>query len=230
MNRAVDKKRKILRFLRDETWTNVRNIELLLEVGYLTAHRTLTYMKRDGLVKSESFKGLGGQFMLWGITPHGLGMAYEEDEPMLERPYFDRSKVTISTVNHTLDLQAAQLRATKAGWQEWLNGRFIGNSHPDKRPDALVTSPEGHKVAIEIERTIKTRKRYEQVISTYLQAIKQKDYDYVIYLSPTEITSNLERFFRQINEVPVHGQRIAITEKHHEKFKFYALENWLSST
>lgn len=226
MQRAIDKKRLILRFLRDETWTTVKNIQLLLAVHHAAAYQTLAQLKRDGFVKSASYRGLGGQFTLWGITAHGLLLSYEEDEKVEDRPHFDPSKVTLSTLDHTLAIQVARIKAEQHGWQAWQNGRHLHQIHPNKRPDAIAINPQGQKVAIEIERTIKTKKRYEVIISTYLQAMAKREYDGVAYLCPTLIATRLAQFFRLISSVPVRGERVKLEEKHYQKFKFYDLAVW----
>ena len=225
MQRAINKKKVMLRFLRDETWTHVSNIQRLLSVNYVTAHQVLTKLKKQSMLKSHQYHGLGGRITLWGITAHGLAMSYEDEEPLEKRPCFDSSKITLSTVNHTLGIQQAHIQAEKVDWTHWTNGKHLSGS-PSKRPDAVAINPDQKKVAIEIELTIKTRKRYEQIMTEYLKAIKKEEYDHVVYLSTGVITPRLEKFFRQIREVPVNGQRVSITDKHHSKFVFYTLDNW----
>lgn len=226
MQRSKDKKQMILKFLRDETWTNIPNIQQLLDIKYVNAHRTLSQLQRDGMVRSHTYRGIGGQFTLWGITPHGLAFAFDEDEPWQNRSHFEPSKVALSTLDHTLDIQLAHIKALKAGWTNWVDGRYLPGS-PEKRPDGVVNDSDNKIVAIEIERTIKTKKRYEMILSSYLQAIKRSDYDYVIYLSPSELAPRLERYIKNITEIPVSGERVAISGKHFGRFQFLALEDWL---
>lgn len=225
MDRAQEKKTMILHFLREETWTHCSMIQALLQVNYLAAHRTLQQLQRDGFVRAECFQLIGGKLTLWGITPHGLAIA-ADDKNQNYRAYFERSKVSLTTIYHTLDIQLAEIKARQAGWTEWVNGKYLKGAF-DKRPDAVAKNPQGQKIAIEVERTIKTKKRYEQIMSYYLQAIKKGDYDGVLYLAPKEIVQALENLFRQVVEVPVNGARITVSEIHHQKFDFFSLNNFI---
>lgn len=87
--------------------------------------------------------------------------------------------------------------------------------------------PSGHRVAIEIERSIKTIKRYEAIFAAYLQMIKQGDYAIVHYVCPdAAFAPRLSRLFQLIQAVPVVGERVPITDKHRARFPVYALQNW----
>jgi len=82
-------------------------------------------------------------------------------------------------------------------------------------------------IAIELERSIKTKKRYEVVFSIYLQSIKRGEYDLIHYVCPDpEFAARLKRMFQLIESVPVSGQRVKITDKHRAKFPVYSLQNW----
>ena len=54
------------------------------------------------------------------------------------------------------------------------------------RPDAVAVDPQGNRIAIEIERHVKTLKRYEAVFAIYLQSIKRGEYAAVHYICPDE--------------------------------------------
>lgn len=225
MDRAQEKKTLILQFLREETWTHSSIIQALLQVDYLAAHRTLQQLQRDGFVRAEQFQLIGGKLTLWGITPHGLAIA-ADNEMQNYRAYLERSKVSLTTIYHTLDIQLAEIKAWQAGWTEWINAKYLKGTF-DNRPDAVARNPQGQKFSIEVERTIKTKKRYEQIMSHYLQAIKKGDYDSVLYLAPKEMVQALENLFRQITEVPVNGTRIAVNKDHHLKFNFHSFDGFL---
>ena len=88
--RAEKKRRQILRFLRDEIWTNTDVAAELLGIGYAGAHSVLKSMQKLGLTtSSECFiPGPRGSVktVLHGITSQGLAYAWDLDEEP-ERSY-----------------------------------------------------------------------------------------------------------------------------------------------
>ena len=98
-----------------------------------------------------------------------------------------------------------------------------------KRPDAVAVDPQGNRIAIEIERHVKTLKRYEAVFAIYLQSIKWGEYAAVHYICPDErLARQLVRVFGLIQAVPLLGDRVPIGDKHRARFPVYGLETWPS--
>lgn len=222
--RADHKRRTLLRFLRDETWSSLANLAGVGGLSEPAMFKTLCQMERDGFLLRHKVSQL--RLSLWGITPKGLIFAWDENEPMETRPHFEPSKISIVTIHHYLDIQRARLAAERAGWAQWVPGNRLPKDIK-KRPDAVAAAPSGHRVAVEIERSIKTIKRYEAIFSAYLQMIKSGDYTMVHYVCPdASFAPRLSRLFQLIQAVPVVGERVPITEKHRARFPVYALENW----
>lgn len=222
--RGEQKRGKILRFLRDETWSNLPNLAGLAGLSEPAMFKTLCQMERDGFLLR--YKVIQLRLSLWGITPKGLFFAWDENEAMETRPAFEPSKLSIATIHHYLDIQRARLGAERLGWTNWVPGSRLPKDIR-KRPDAVVTAPAGYRVAIEVERSIKTLKRYEAILSAYLQMIKRGDYFMVHYVCPdAAFAPRLSRLFQMIQAVPVAGERVPITEKHRARFPVHALENW----
>lgn len=222
--RTDQKRRTLLRFLRDESWSNLANLAGVAGITEPAMFKTLCQMERDGFILRHKVVQL--RMSLWGITPKGLLFAWDEHEHMVQRPHFEPSKISIVTIHHYLDTQRARLAAEGIGWSQWLPGNRLQKGIK-KRPDAVATSPSGQRIAIEVERSIKTTKRYEAIIAAYLQMIKQGDYAMVHYVCPdAAFAPRLNRLFQLIQAVPVVGERVPITEKHRARFPVYALENW----
>jgi hypothetical protein len=221
----IDSKRStLLRYLRDESWSSLGNLARVAVLSEPAMFKTLCQMERDGFLLRHKVTEL--RINLWGITPKGLLFAWDEHEPMENRPYFEPSKLSVVTIHHYLDIQRARLVAERAGWSGWIPGNRLPKDIK-KRPDAIATTPSGHRVAIEIERSIKTIKRYEAIFAIYLQMIKQGEYMMVHYVCPdASFAPRLSRMFQLIQAVPVVGERVPITEKHRARFPVYALENW----
>lgn len=222
--RINQKRRTLLHFLRDETWSNLSNLAGLAALSEPAMFKTLGQMEHEGFLLRHKIPQL--RLSLWGITPKGLLFAWDENELMAPRPHFEPSKLSIVTIHHYLDIQRARFVAEQCGWSQWVPGNRLPQDIK-KRPDAVATSPSGQRVAIEIERSIKTTKRYEAIFSVYLQMIKLGHYSMVHYVCPdTAFAPRLARLFQLIQAVPVVGERVPITEKHRARFPVYALENW----
>ncbi len=222
--RAQSKREVVFHFLRDETWSNLTNLAGVLGLSEPAAFKTLQQLERDGYLLR--YKVIELRLSLWGITPQGLAFAWGDDEIMQIRPYFDPSKLSVMTIAHYLDIQRARLIAEVAGWTNWIPGNRLPKDIK-KRPDAVATNPEGQTIAIELERRIKTLKRYEAIFAIYLQMMKRDEYAKVHYVCPdASFAPRLLRMFELIKAVPVAGERVTITEKHRARFLVYALDNW----
>lgn len=229
--RRNEKQRALLRFLRQEIWSTSAILGQVMGLSARQAiHRSLTNFEREGLLKRHGVEQLGGVLTLWGITAHGQGLAFD---PGCEQPvsaYFEPSKVSPSHVAHALALQQLRISAESAGWTGWTNGDRLGAVKSGaKRPDAIVTAPSGYRVAIEIERHIKTKKRYESILASSLIAIRRGDFAVVAWICPDEnLARRLAAIVRGINAVPIAGERIqVIPERHHARLAFARQETWL---
>ena len=232
--RVQAKRRAALRWLRDEIWSTP---EILGQVMGLTArqgvYQTLSKMERDGFLASADiliFRKSTQRIV--GITSHGLAHAFDADEPLQRRPTFEPSKVKLTTLQHEVDIQKLRLQAEKAGWTSWMPGTRLGTSKGGiNRPDATVLDSEQTVVAVEVERTIKSLKRYEVILSQYLQAIAKGEYGRVIWVCPTpDLTARLRRVVLSIKAVPVNGKKIALEPRHYQLLAFLPYSNWPNSS
>jgi hypothetical protein len=194
------------------------------------AHKNLARMEDEGLLRRHKVEGLGGgAITLWGITSHGQALAFD---PATEAPvasYFEPNRVAEITIRHALDLQRLRMQGERAGWRDWTNGdRLPELLKGGKRPDAMATSPAGLKTAIEIERTIKTSKRYEQILASYLMALKSEQVHQVVWLSPTDdLALRLRAIVLGIRSVTIQKQRFAVDpQKHHGRLSFLGYRQW----
>jgi hypothetical protein len=228
--RVQEKRRKVLRWLRDEIWSTP---EVLGKIMGLTArqgvYQTLAKMERDGYLASADitiFKKSTQRIV--GITAHGLACAFDADEPFEKRPTFEPSKVKLSTLQHETDIQLLRVQAERAGWKNWTPGARLGASQAgSNRPDAIVVDPQMQVVAVEVERTIKTTKRYESILSQYLQAVAKGQYGRIVWVCPTEdLAARLRRIVLSISAVPINGKRIALEPRHYALLAFLDYAQW----
>lgn len=218
--RQLEKECVVLRFLREELYSTSHLLGALL--GFRSRQaiwKTLTQLEARGLIKQHTFSALGGPFSVWGITAHGQAHAFNPSTETVSRSYFEPSRVSEITIRHALDLQVLRIRAEANGWKEWRNGDRIGVVSKDgKRPDAIACDADGKVVAIECERTFKTLKRYEAVLSSCLRAIKNEEYQRVIWACPTlDQAVRLKSIITKIEIVVVAGQRYKVDPARHHK-------------
>ncbi len=132
-------------------------------------------------------------------------------------------------MRHNLDIQHLCVAAGKCGWTEWQNGDRLGVAAKDgKRPDALAISPTGKRVALEVERTMKTSKRYEVILVQYLKLLKAGEIDLVAWASPTEdFSKRLRSIITSIQTVRVDGRKVAVDPaRHHCNLRFVSYDTW----
>jgi hypothetical protein len=231
--REKAKLRAVLRWLRDETWSTPAVLGKVM--GLNTRQGVYAFLNKNvraGYLASFDlpvFKKMTQRIV--GITAHGLAHAFDPEEPLEIRPTFEPSKVKLSTLQHEVDIQLLRLQAECAGWTHWTPGARLGMSHGgDKRPDAVALDPEKKIVALEIERTIKSTKRYEILLSQYLQAVAKGKYNQIVWLCPTaDLAARLRRIVSSISAVPVNGKRVTLEQRHYAVLFFTDYAVWPSS-
>lgn len=239
--RFKEKRRIILEFLREETWTRADVLEELLGVTRQAVNNSLRRMEADGLVKRIEIPVFErAPYSICGISEHGLNYAFPLGQPIEYRPTFEPSKVKRITMDHRLDLQRARIRAEKAGWTEWVAGHLIGKRLAGKKvPDAVAVDLNGRRVAIEIERTSKGPKRYGPICIAHLLSKKAGHWDRILYLCPdeykqpgsgVELAARIERAFKTVRNPKFNGQVYKLGPEHYAPFSFLSLDEqeWLS--
>ncbi|MFT5716486.1 MAG: hypothetical protein ACI9T7_000662 [Oleiphilaceae bacterium] len=221
--RQEAKQRKLLGFFRDEIWTSAYNTSLLMGCSLSAAYKSLKQMELRGFLHCHTIEEIN--LKVWGVTANGLFNAWDNEE-LKQRTSFQPSKINALFVKHHLDLQIIMLNSTRAGYTHWINGKLLPKEIK-QRPDAVVKDVCGYQVAVEYERTVKSRKRYEIIFSKYLQAIKQGEYSYVQYVCPDDaFASRLNKLFASIASVPVANQRVTLTDKHRSKIRISSIPKW----
>jgi hypothetical protein len=228
--RREEKRRAVLRFLRQHLWSTQDVLSQVLRVeSRQAAHKSLLALEAEGILRRHRVEALAGSVTLWGITPHGQALAFELDSESPVSAYFEPGRVSEQTIRHQLDLQRLRLAAEAAGWTDWTDGDRLGDLGKNaKRPDAIAVDPQGRRSAIECERTIKTTKRYERILVSYLRAARTKAIDRVVWVSPSEdFARRLRIIVTGIRSVTIAGQQVAIDpERHHRLLTFAHYGAW----
>lgn len=100
----------ILRFLRDETWSNLANLKIVANLSEPATFKTLQQMERDKMLRHKVHDL---RLSLWGITSQGLAFSWSCDEEMQPRRYFEPSKISTANIHHELDIQRVRLFGRK---------------------------------------------------------------------------------------------------------------------
>ncbi|MCA3024851.1 MAG: replication-relaxation family protein [Rhodocyclaceae bacterium] len=231
--RAEKKLRAVLRWLRDETWSTPEVLGTVMQLNSRQAtYKSLRKLESEGYIASTEMQIFKKKTQLiFGITSHGLAHAFDLNEPLENRPVFEPSRVALTTLQHEIDIQLLRVRAECAGWTQWMPGTRLGASRPgEKRPDAVALSPNQQVVAIEVERTAKTKKRYEALLSQYFQAAARGKYHLIVWVSPTEdFCGRLKRLIGSITAVPVGSKRINLEQRHFDLMQFHSYHTWPNS-
>lgn len=213
--RVAEKRHAVLRFLRDELYTTPAVIAELLQCGSRATRQTIAAMERDDLLKRHTVKVMPQlpPVVVVGITPHGQGLAFDPAAGETPRPHFEPSRVSMLTLQHTVDLQLLRLRSVYK-WSKWINSDRLQKTLPGvKKPDAICLTVGGQRTAIECERTIKSRQRYVGFIAGHLTAIRQKKWSRVIVAAPTaDLAERLKTILAGVSVVDIQGERIKLDD------------------
>jgi hypothetical protein len=180
----------------------------------------LTLIKRHQYVNS---------IVLWGITPNGIHEAIGRDENINDWTYFEPSKINLNTLEHQFDVQKIHALCVRQNL-EFIPGWTLGSrADNDKVPDGIIITGT-NRIAIEVERNVKSKRRYDAIIYNYLKAIKAGKYTKVLYVAPTpEKCQQIKKVFYEMGKITmkINGVNKLLklsAEKHLRFFEFVELK------
>ncbi|WP_235424020.1 MobC family replication-relaxation protein [Citrobacter koseri] len=226
--RNHEKIRILLNFLKEETYSDFSRLMLLFGFkDYKSLYSLLAKVTKMGLIQKHVMASNTMNIAIWGITNDGLAIVLTpEDDIMPSR--FEPYKLTGWTLDHHLDNQLARLILEKKGATGWIHGdrkNFLSNYKFKHRPDGLIKLPGGKIVAIETERRLKTKARYQSIMASHLLARTEKHWTYVFYIVPDEQKKRaLIMHFDSVKHVIINGLPSALEDKHRGIFRFYTLD------
>ena len=196
--------------------------------------RTLRKMEKAELIKAHTidFELSVWNLKIWGLTPTGALLATDLDEDI---KFFEVGRIKPITIAHSLALQRVKVIALSNRWVEWESSSKMLKKANENRstwiqvPDAVARSPKDRKVAVELERTVKTPKRYVEILANYAEMMSMGVIDEVIYVCPAQLTARLERLFHRIEKIIFKGKVIPTPEGLLRRFYFISYEEWETS-
>jgi hypothetical protein len=226
--RNHEKIRILLNFLKEETYSDFSRLMLLFGFkDHKSFYTLINKVTKMGLIQKHVMASNTMNIAIWGITSDGLAVVLTpEDEILPSR--FEPYKLTGWTLDHHLDNQLARLILEKKGATGWIHGdrkNFLSSYKIRHRPDGLITLPGGKIAAIETERRLKTKARYQSIIESHVAARAASHWHYVFYITPDESKKRaLKMHFDSIKHFYGDGNQVPVTEAHREVFRFYTLD------
>jgi hypothetical protein len=220
-----NRKRKILRFLIEENYSSLENLANLLTVPKQTVLRITKHLRgKQYLTKTEIDIGLARPISVFQPTPTGIMFCTADAEILPELR--ELSKVNAATIYHDLQLQKIRLNLEKQGytnfkssWQLTRDLRKRKEKAP-KIPDYICNNRQNERIAIEYERTIKTTKRYREIIGQYLDIRERGVIKKVQYITDHGFANKLKQMFNNINIIYRHGKTEKLNHKDLDFFSF----------
>lgn len=227
-NREKEKILTLLMFLKEETYSDFSTLKFLFNLKHRSVlYNLLSKVTDMGLIQKYVFESRGGDISLWGITNDGLSIVVKPEDAIFP-PRFEPTKLKAWMLDHHLDNQTARLALEQQGATEWINGdrnNFLNQFNVKHRPDGLITLPNGQRVAIETERSLKTKARYQQIMTSHLLARTNELWFSVYYVLPdVQKKLSLMKIFESIKFVIINSKPIEIEARHRNVFQFFTLD------
>jgi hypothetical protein len=168
-----------------EIYTTLAIAAELLQTTERTALRLLKTLIAEKILRADLKAVPFSNLKIYGITEHGIGIT-ESAHPRCRE--FRIGATNPNYLAHHLEGQHIRIILERAGWTDYVPGKllYVDNIQRLKKlPDALVTRPDGRRVAVEIERFVKSQKRMAGIIGAHLHQILAGHYDIVYYSLPS---------------------------------------------
>ncbi|KHS70393.1 molybdopterin-guanine dinucleotide biosynthesis protein MobC [Pectobacterium brasiliense] len=226
--RSHKKMRLLLTFLKEETYSDFKTLMLLFDYkNHKPLYLLLAKAIDMGFIQKQTFCTRIEKIPLWGITNDGLAVVVTPHEDGFPAR-FEPSKVTGWTLMQRLDRQLARLLLEKKGAYGWISGAdstFRSRYEVYHRPAGVITLPDGTVIAVETERRLKTKARYQVIITNHLLARTQQHWMYVFYIVPNpQMKRAIELLFSSVKYAIVNRQHIRLEARHRDVFRVYTFE------
>lgn len=231
--RIEEKQNIVLGFLAQEVFSTSEILGQLLNLSRTATYKTLKLMEKRDLIRMYPIEyelAQRGKQTIWGLTPKGALLATDLDNFQID--FYEAGRIATSTMAHSLAIQRVKIAGFTKGWTDWISSRKLKQiAARDKKkwkqiPDALATSLDGKVIAFEVEKTVKTPKRYQVILSNYAKMFLDQSIDEVFYIGPENIVKRLERLFSNIDKLVVDGKSYPVHENVLKRIQFLSYEDW----
>ena len=214
--RAAEKEDYVLAWLVDFVYSTTDVLGVVLELNPSATLSALRRLERKGYIVRDEIPVYGRIVLpIWGITVTGL-MSFLTPQQIETQKlrYHQKGRVALSSLQHEMDVQRVALfceRAEKYDSVYWTSNREFpwpskkGDPRWPVYPDGLMNVPiNGDEnnlaaIAVEVERTRKTPKRYVQILKGHAANIAQGRYYGVVYFCvDQQAVDSLKALFKRI--------------------------------
>lgn len=219
--RIARKRDTLLKFLASEGFSSLPILAEILQLGKPATCKTLQQLAKLGMVSSQDVPAGAGMLKVYFLTAHGRAMAANPDEIDIGWRDVEVSRIAASTIGHALDCQRLRLTLEASGWANWKTDRQLHQMQLPKVPDGLASTPHGQLAAVEVERTIKTKKRYQAILAEYILMINRQQIAQVHYFCPAAgVAERVEKIFKSIERIVVKGNSLPVQPQWLDRFYF----------
>ena len=231
--RIEEKQNIVLGFLANEMFSTSEILGYLLGLSRTATFKTLKSMEKQDLVRLHHIEyelAQRGKQTIWGLTPKGALLATDLNNFQVD--FYEAGRIATSTMAHSIAIQRVKLAGLKKGWTDWVSSRKLKQiAAKDKMkwkqiPDALATSLDGKIIAFEVEKNVKTPKRYQVILGNYAKMFLDQTVDQVFYICPENIVKRLERLFSNIETLIVDGKSYPVHENVLKRIQFLSYDEW----
>jgi hypothetical protein len=217
MERADQKRTLLLNFLASgEVFTTIAIAAELLQLSEQTVQPMLKRLVAGQILRVDAKAVPFSKTKLWGITAHGLALT-ESSNPKCNE--FRVGRTHPGFLEHHLDCQFVRIVMQRNGWTNWVPDKLlrdVNSKRLNKIPDGLAIRPDGCRVAIEVERNIKSKTRMQEMMAGHIQQFEEDLYDAIYYFTPH--LAALKRVFQSVTEVKLNGRSEKVTEMYRSRF------------
>lgn len=219
--RIARKRDTLLKFLASEGFSSLPILAEVLQLGKPATCKTLQQLTKLDMVSSQDVPAGAGMLKVYFLTPHGRAMAADPDQINQDWKDVEVSRIAPSTIGHALDCQRLRLTLEASGWADWKTDRQLHAMQLPKIPDGLASTPNGQLAAVEVERTIKTKKRYQAILAEYILMINRQQIAQVHYFCPAAgVAERVEKIFKSIDRIVVKGNSLTVQPQWLDRFYF----------
>lgn len=215
----------ILNFLSVERWATAQVLHRLCQFRHLVqTHRLINKMSDQGLLNVDHIKD-GATYKVAFITQHGFSMVNEYDAMLLFKP-MTISRISMNSFYHSIDLQNLHVCCFYKGFDNYLKPDYLNRQKGLHYSDATAVL-KNNIYSFEIERTVKSIKRYEYILGHYAEQIRNDECHKVLYLSPSiGIVKRLKMIFNKMDTIMVNDKVFKKPPNLLNKFEFIDYETF----
>lgn len=209
--RHQEKIELVLQFLSREKWSDFATLNRLFGFkNHRGLYDLLNKLVTAGTLKKHRF----GAFRLWSITANDLSLLSAE------------------TIRSRLAGQNARFSFEAIGCTVWENAiDMMLPATLKHKPTALVTMPDGLRVALEIHTRMRTQARYKVLVKHHLLARKQQLWDKVVFiLSSTDQRNAARLIIKNVTSITINKIQYPLEQVHHDTFQCVTLDELKNGT